>query len=230
MAVTAVGTPASPAVVTTGSVTGSWSGTQPRTAGDLLVAAVTAYAATSTTAISTPAGWVKQQEIAGNNRARTAFYTATAAGSDAAPNFTSTLTGGSGQMTCELWELSGANTAAPVDAKGTKAASVSAASQTCTTSSNVAAAGEYALAAWCVGGGTAQAITWTAGASWANQGTDGASTTAHAAFDFFASPPAGVTLSEIGTPSINETNWGAVIIVIQAPEPVPYLSQYTGFF
>jgi hypothetical protein len=224
------GTPAAPAVTTTsGTVTGAWSGSQPRTAGHLLVAGVTAAAAVSSTAISTPAGWTKLPEAVGNGgRARACFFTAVAAGGDAAPTFTSTLAGGASQMACELWELAGQGPV-PADTYGTVTAAVSTTVKTCTTTGNVAVAGEYALSAWTAGGGTAGAVTWTPGSGWANQGADGASGVPHAAFDYYAGPPAGSALAETGTISTAEVSWAGVILVVSsALGPVPVSSADSG--
>src|ERR1035441_11001698 len=101
MAVTPVGTPVLTRAAT-GSVSGTWGTGQARTAGDLLVAGLTAGGSTaSAAAISTPAGWTQITTI-GNTattaNAWVAAYYKVAAGADTAPAFTATL-GGTGAMT-----------------------------------------------------------------------------------------------------------------------------------
>src|ERR1700744_809771 len=116
MTVAAVGTPATVVQATAGSVTGAYGTGQNATSGNLLVARVTAIAGTSTTAISTPSGWTKRVEsFTAAGQVRTAiYYCFRGASAQAAPTFTSTVSGTGTRMTCFITEYSGADTLAPI--------------------------------------------------------------------------------------------------------------------
>ena len=129
MAVTQVGTPAATVYTTTSGAntpTLAWSGTQPRTAGDVLVLVVTAAATTSVTAPSAPSGWnpgpATGNNTGGTSHAYTAIFWKYAAGSDAVPSITVT-TSGTTRCGFDLIELTGVNpnAASPVDTTGTYA-------------------------------------------------------------------------------------------------------------
>ena len=111
MAVTQVGTPNATVYTTTSAASSgvAWSGTQPRTAGDLLVFVITAAATTSVTAPSTPAGWTARPAT-GNTATTPHTYTAIfwkiATSGDAAPTTTVTFTG-TGRCGFTLFELTG---------------------------------------------------------------------------------------------------------------------------
>ena len=207
--VTQVGTPSAVTVTggsNSGSVTGTWSGTQPRTAGDVLIAVVTAYGTTSAgTVHCANSAWAVAQGgnavITAGSVAETSMWVCYAEGGDAAPAFTTTSTGtaASAQMTCSLIELTGAdyNSTVPVTGgiTGTTAASL-----TVTGGANVPCAGCYAITSWNVVQSPAATQSWTPGSSWVNKSSTGAGTYTSQAFcDVYANPPAGAALSEIGT-------------------------------
>lgn len=217
MAVTQVGTPGT--VVTqsgsnTGTVTGAFSGTQPRTAGDLLVAVVTAYGTTSAGAISnTGATWTQKAAVTASSVAETTIWTLIAAGADAAPTFTATMVGtaASELMTCFLIELTGTDLVTPVAATGTNTGTIG--TLTVTTGANVPATGCYAISGWNIVSAS-NTTTWTPGASWTNASTTGATTAVdHAMCDIFSSPPASSTLAEIGTHGVTSTFQSGAILV-----------------
>lgn len=217
-----------PAMVraTTGSVTGSWGTGQTRTAGDLLVAAVTAGGSTaSAAALSTPSGWTLAGVV--SNTATTAntwvaFYTKTAAGTDTAPTFTATLSG-TVAMTCTLFEFAGAGNSSPVATTGTYASGGSAgtlSAMAVTTTGIVTSAGEYALTCFCQEAAAAT-NTWNPGSGWANSVSDGAtSSVLHTAVDTQANPASGVALSETGHWTTDTTAFGAAMTLVIAPQTV----------
>ena len=97
-AVTQVGTPATVVQTTanaTGSVTGTWSGTQPRTFGDLLIACVTSYgdAGIGTTGITETSGTWARQGFAVTVGTAASIWVKVAGGGDAAPTFNALMTG-----------------------------------------------------------------------------------------------------------------------------------------
>jgi hypothetical protein len=216
MSVTSLGTPTQ-VRATAGSITATWGTGQVRTAGDLLVAVVSATATTSTAAMSTPAGWTKQLEIGNTTtaRARVALYTKTAAGADAAPVITSTISG-TATMTCTMFELV---SALGVNVSGTYASGATAASltaMTATTSANVSHTGGYAVSAFAQEA-SASTNTWNSGTGWTNATTDGTTlSTGHAAVDFQANPAAGAALAETGHWTTNATAFGAGLVVVFA--------------
>lgn len=215
--VTSLGTPTITRA-TSGSVTGTWGTGQNRAAGNILVAAVTAGATTSVTAPSTPAGW-NLYASAGNAatpNAYAAIYSAVAAGGDAAPAFTSTLTG-TGAMTVTLFELAGAGL--PPDATGTYASGSSLGTVTMApaTTSIVTNAGEYAISCFAQQA-TAGTNTWTPAASWTNAANDGAtSSVLHTAVDVYSSPPANSTLTESAAFTTNTSAFGAAAMIVTVP-------------
>jgi hypothetical protein len=207
----------------TGSVTGTWSGDQPRVAGHVLVAVVTCAASTSVTATATTSGWVNQLEVPNTATAqvRVAFWTKTAAGADAAPVFTSTETGTAGGMDCMLFELQGANTTTPVDTSGTYASGAVAGTVTGTaTTGSLASAGEFAIS--CFAQERAAGVL-----TWADSGTGSFSTmlNGNGASSVLATsvgtvgPPGGATLNDAGSFSTNTTAFGAGAVVAFAQAP-----------
>ena len=222
--VTSFGTPTMTRA-TSGSVTGTWGTGQNRTAGHLLVAAVTAGGSTaSAAAISTSSGWTQVTTIgntAGSAHAWVAFYTQVAAGSDSAPAFTATLSG-TAAMTVTLFELAAANDLNPVDTSGTYSSGGSSgtlSSMAVTTAADVSGAGEYAIACYCQEAASA-ANTWNGGGgSWSNAANDGstglnANSVLHTAVDVQANPSAGSTLSETGHWTTDSSAYGAAIILV----------------
>ena len=220
--VTSFGTPGM-VRATSGSVTGSWGSGQSRTAGNQLVALVTAGGSTaSAAAISTPSGWTQQvvtSNVATTANAWVAVYTKTAAGSDSAPAFTATLSG-TVAMTVTLFELAAAANLNPVDTYGTYASGGTAGTLTltATTSGNVSVAGEFAVTCFCMERAAAT-NTWTHGSGWANAANDGTTNTVlHTAVDYYANPSSGSTLAETGSWATETTAYGAGIILTVAPQ------------
>ena len=220
--VTSFGTPTM-VRATSGSVTGSWGSGQSRTAGNQLVALVTAGGSTaSAAAISTPSGWTQvavTSNVATTAYAWVAVYTKTAAGSDSAPAFTATLSG-TVAMTVTLFELAAAANLNPVDTYGTYASGGTAGTLTltATTGGNVSVAGEFAIACFCMERAAAT-NTWTHGSGWTNAANDGTTNTVlHTAVDYYASPSAGSTLAETGSWATETTAYGAGIILTVVPQ------------
>jgi hypothetical protein len=209
---------------TSGSVTGSWGTGQTRIAGDLLVAIVTAGGSTaSAAAISTPSGWSQVTTIGnttGSANAWVAAYTKTAAGSDAAPAFTATLSG-TVAMTATLIELPAACNFMPADAYGTYSSGGSAATlsaMTATTGTSVSATGGYAIAAF-VQERAAATNTWNGGSGWSDAVNDGTtSSVLHTAVDIQASPTFNAAASETGHWTTGTTAFGAGLILVIAPQ------------
>lgn len=230
MAVTAVGTPAAPVQITTANttvtVTGSWSASQPRTAGDLLVMVVTAAAATSVTVPATPSGWtlaVASQDSATPHTA-TAVFWKIATGADAAPSSQVTVAGSSSTVSCVLMELAGVLASAPAATTGTYASGSSSQTLTgitVTSAGNVPGAGAYAVAAFATERSASQAITWTPGTGWANLENDGATSGRdHQAIDVYAGPPSGSALSDAATFTSISSAFGTAALVVFAAAPV----------
>ena len=235
MTVASVGTPAAlgsgTAVnrTTSSPVTGEWGTGQNRTADNLLVAVVTAGAATSVTATAEntgTSGWTKQFEVfnttgAGTTQVLVAVWTKIAAGSDAAPAFTSTLSG-TAAMSCTLYELSGADTFTLFDTSGTESSSgsgtgtVTISSTAAITGADVTYNGEFAIMAACR---ERSANTYTitgSGGSWTLDANDGSTNSvSHTGVQSYTNPPSGSTLT--GTISYSGTAtlaYGAGVIVV----------------
>lgn len=221
-----VGTPATPGLTTSGTgtitVAGSWSGTQPRTAADYLLAFVTAHGTTSAAATaqaSGTTGWTKlQEEVNGTNVS--AIWGKVAAGADAAPSFTSVIAGTSAQtrLTCELVELTGQDTTTPVLTGATTAAG-NTTSQVLTAAAATGRAGSIALTGVVEGFTTAATKTFTRSAGWANLANTGATSTfAHSSFDYEPGIAASVTAaSTVGWGSGTITSSAGAMVVLQPP-------------
>ena len=253
MAVTQVGTPATPGLTITGTsgsavLTGqgtatSFSGTQPRTKGDLLICVITGYSSTSCAATaqnSGTTGWTKLVEVTTQVHTITAIwgkYITAATGAEPVPVFTSVLTGTASHMRLTTWlyELAGADwdlgNILTASSSGGNVTTI-----TCTTGSNVLSSGWYALSGFCEGyTSVSSTITYTKGASWSvatgvAPNTFATSTYAHSASDQYSSPPSGSTLAEVMTISAGTYTSvsGAFIVVPPAPETSPSLELY-GF-
>lgn len=229
MAVTEVGTPGAVQIQSgsdTGSVTGAWSGTQPRTAGDYLVAEVTAAGTTTAGAISTPSGWTQLATIqSGNDQQQVAIYGKVAAGSDAAPTFTATMTGTAAteRMSCFLREYTGQDPTTPVPTTGTGTAASS--PVTITSGANVPSAGCMAVACTNTETSTAGTPTYAAGTGFTNDyNTGSTSARFHSASDSQAGPASGATVTDAPTSTGDvTTQMTGVLIVIQ-----PAASSVTG--
>jgi hypothetical protein len=224
--VTEVGTPATPATTTSGTgtvtVAGTWSGTQPRTAGDYLLAHVTAHGSTSAAATaqaSGTTGWTKLQEEV-NGAQVSAIWGKVAAGTDAAPSFTSSIAGTSAQtrLTCELVELTGQDTTTPV-LTGDTTAAANTTSQVLTAAAATGRARSIALTGVVEGFTTAAAKTFTRSAGWVNLANTGsASTYAHSSFDVQTGIGPGVTPSNtVGWGSGTITSSAGAMVVLQPP-------------
>lgn len=218
MAVTQVGTPTAPVQVTTvgsASVTGTFSGSQPRTAGDLLIAWVTSYGATSTTLAANSGAWMCVAGELTSSVCMTSFWQRTATGADTAPTFTATTAGATARMTCSLFEFTGQSGLNPIAGNGLTNGTTG--TLTTTTQGTVGVIGSYALAGWNIVSATGTA-TWTPATSWTNgASTASTSTTDHAYVDYYAGPPTGSALTEAPTQNLTTTVWSTIIIIIQPP-------------
>jgi hypothetical protein len=217
------GTPAL-ARSTASPVTGAWGTGQARTAGRLLVAVVTAGATTSAAATAQntgTTGWAKQIEAGAASSALVAVWAKTAAGADAAPAFTSALSG-TAAMTCALFEISGVSTSNPVDASGTAVPSGTV-TFSVTTSALVAATGDAAISVFCQER-AATTVTWSeSGTGWSSAASDGAtSSVAHTQINTMTGVGQGATLSDSGQFSTRSSAVGAAAVVVaRAATPPP---------
>ena len=235
MAVTQVGTP-NATVYTTASAGSSgvaWSGTQPRTAGDLLVFVITAAATTSVTAPTAPAGWNTGVAVgnSGTAHAYVAIYWKIAAGGDAAPTTTVTFSG-TGRVGFTLIELTGnEQILSPVDATGTEASGSTAASYTTitvTAGKALSFAGDYGISAFAFEYATTSTTSaFAAGTGWTNFSNDSATNSRdHNAVDHITSAPSqGSTPSDAASATSNGTGYTAAALIAFAPphDPVPLL-------
>jgi len=235
MAVTQVGTPSATVYTTTNGTntpTLAWSGTQPRTAGDILVLVVTAAATTSVTAPATPAGWTAGPAVgnAATAHAYVAIFWKIATSGDAVPSI-SVTTSGTTRCGFSLFELTGAeNILSPVDSMGTYASgssSATIASMTVTSSANVRYSGEYGFAAFARESSAATTATYTAGSGWTNFSNDGSTSSRDKnAVDYTTSAPTiGVTLSDAATITSAGTAYAAGALIAFTPphDPGPVL-------
>ena len=216
-----VGTPAN-THATAGSVTGAWGAGQNRAAGNLLVCCISAAATTSCTSISLPAGWTN---LANNGNAATAnaryrVCCLTAAGADAAPTSTTTLTG-TGGMDIILLELAGTASAGAQDGpagaeflSGTTAVTLAAATFIATSAGGPALSldEEFSLA-WFVQERAAAILTFTdAGTGWTKVlNGNGQSSVLQSAL--LTKTPGAGTVQATGAFSTNTTAFGTLRIV-----------------
>ena len=153
-----------------------------------------------------------------------AWYSKVAAGADAAPAFTATLSG-TVAMTVTLFELAGAAsplTAFQAYASGGASATLSA---MVTGQSAPPPNGAYALTAY-VMERAAAANTWNPGSGWANVVNDAAtSSVLHAAVDSQV-PATGAVVTGSGHWSTNTTAFGAALLLVVSP-PNNGLEAYT---
>lgn len=210
---------------TSSPVTGIWTtATQVRTAGDLLVACVTAEASTSAAATaqaSGTTGWTKQFEAGAGTKCLAAIWTKVATGSDAAPAFTSTLSG-TAVMTCTLFELTG-QAALPFDASGTTTGTTGTAVSV-TTSTAPALTGEFAIGVFCRERAAVSSTITASGTGFTLVTNDGSTSSVGHTGTITASNPStsgtltgGIALS--GTSSSSVTA-GVLMTVEPAPTPV----------
>jgi hypothetical protein len=223
MAIASLGTPVNTHSAT-GSVTGTWGTGQLRTAGDLLVAVISAAASTSVAATGGTAGWTKQKEQFSNTSSGpvlVACWTKPAAGADAAPVFTSTETGTAGGMDCMLLELQGAAGATPVDAQGAYASGATAgtlSSMTCTTSSSATASGEYAISVFAQEAAAGNLTFTDAGTGTFTKllNGNGVSSVLQTYVGARSAPVAAATLNDAGAFSTATSAFGAGFVIIFA--------------
>ena len=231
MAVSFVGTPGAiqeQSGSNSGAVTGAWSGTQPRTAGDYLVAAVTAWGTTTASAVScTTPGWSLVVAGAGPGpRTQAALFAAVASGGDAAPSFTFTATGTAAQagMRCEMFELTGQDAASPVGATGTAAGTSG--TMSVASAGNVPAAGCAGIAVNALLLAGAGVSGYAAGAPWVNVDNDSAATyctagtthcRGHCGFDSIVNPTSGAVTTDAATTSGTVTEWSSALLIVAPP-------------
>jgi hypothetical protein len=206
----------------TPSVTGTWGTGQNRTAGNLLVAVVTAYGNNTAFLGDSPAGWMLFDGGHGalTNGTDLAFtYFRTATGADAAPTFTAVDTGTAAdcRLDVTLYEYSDSGGGTPVLSTSGMAAGTSGATLTVTTRLAVPA-GSAALAVIVVSQGTTAATAaWTPPAGWTAEPNITASFRAQSAIWSLASPGAGSTLSAALPKGRTTTTLQAGLIVVISP-------------
>lgn len=194
------------------------SGTFPMTAGDILLASVTAAASTSVQAIRcTTAGWVAcgQAQQAYPGPAAVAYFWKRAVGSDAAPTFVSTASGSNYHISALIEEFTGADQAMPVIAAGY--AGGTSGNITPTTQQSLPMAGGYAVSTQVTYNSSSTTNAFTAGANFTTTTSDGATAFYHYAREYDASPPSGSTLAAAGTWGSATTFRAAMVVVIQPP-------------
>jgi len=174
VSVSSNGTPALVNVATPSNamtVTGTFPTGSSPAVNDLIVCVVTLYGTAAATTIaqhSGTTGYAQALTITGTT-CRVDYWTKTATGSDSAPAFDGTNTGGTtadADMTVTIYDLSDPNGNTPVlDTSGTGVGTT--AIPAVTTSGNVSIAGELAICAACIGQGTTtNTTTWTTPANW----------------------------------------------------------------
>jgi hypothetical protein len=200
-------------------------------AGNLLLALVSAGSTTAETPnISTSAGgWSRLTSgSVGNNPAGTSkaivdAWVKTAAGGDAAPTFTQTLSG-SPELTCDMYELTGANLTSPLDVSGVQqtGSGTSTVTFSVATSAPVGGYGEFAVSVMAQER-TSATLTWTeTGTGWTSQGklpASGASVL-FAQSNSQAAPAPGSALTDAGHWSTQSTALGAALILVIAGSQV----------
>jgi len=217
--------------VAAASVTGTWGSGQTRTAGNLLVAAVSSAIATAPVGATANSGsWSQavghgiEEPNSASATVRTAIWTLTAIGNDGAPTFTSSS---ATAMSCTLFELNGASTTTPIDTSnvygsGASSATLAAASFTVTTSGNVAAAGEYAVAIFAQERASAKLYftdSGTGGYFGKFHNGEAAAAILNTYVGAALSPPSGAALNDKGQFSTDTTAFGAAIVAVFAVAP-----------
>ena len=228
MTVTQAGTPAAAAVQAgsnTPSVTPSWGTGQNRTAGNLLVCAVSSWGGTTGGTPPTPSGWTQALTITGSSRSVVVFFTKTANGGDSAPTVSATNTGTAtfATLAAKLYELNDpAGTPVVVTAACGTATGTTANPLAVTGGANVPVSGCYGLGVWCLAISAQATSTMGAGSGWTDDEDNGAtSTRPHWMFTHQAGPASGSPLSE----SASYTNTGSflagAVLVLQPGTPIP---------
>lgn len=226
MTISAVGTAATPTNNTSTSVTaGAWGTGQARTAGNLLVALVTASGdggsgATSQNTGTT--GWTKVAEALQGD-STDAIWTKTATGADAAPAFSCPSLSGNTAMAVALFELTDSGGTTPaLDTKGTATGSGTS-PLTTTTAQSVAGTGEYAVGVLSQGQSNEATLAgWGGSTGWTNQFIDATALRWHWNISTQAGPTSGAALSYAPTwsnsPAVSNTS-AAAIAVFKAGTP-----------
>lgn len=235
-----VGTPTATAYVTGTTTnqaltaTNTFSGTQPRTAGHVLVMIINASATTSVAAITAPTGWSTAYNIGNTTTAhsRTACFWKYAVGSDSAPSVTVT-TSGTSRCGTTLLELSGCNTSSPLDTTGTYASGATAlTAQTTITVSGAnspANAGEYAIASFSREQAATSTTAWTTPSGWTSFSNDSTTSSAlHNGIYYQSGPTPGTTLTCAPTmPSETTYSVGGMIVFVPSN---PLMSSFSDNF
>ena len=210
------------------SVTGSWNSTQTPQAGDRLVAVVTVFGSTTAALGAAPSGWFQDLTITASSREQVAYYSKVAAGSDAAPSFTSTTTGTASHsgIFCELYDLYDSSGQTPaLDTSGTATGTTGTVAPV--TGGNVTGTGEFAIAACGYGYSSSAAYSFTTPSGWTAAPSDAATAYCHAASFYLASPTSGATLTASMAHGTSSYVAGAVAVYLP---PYPALSTLSDPF
>jgi hypothetical protein len=223
-----VGAPGVGARSTSSPVTGVYS--QPPKQGNLLVAVITWGTATAAVPVTAQnagtSGWsqllTQGNAGSGSSGCALSIWTKTAAGGDAAPQFTFSGSGG-GAGQCTIFELSSPN-GMPIDVSavtgtGVSSSSVTSAVASISTGAPVSAAGEFVIRGYSSQVTVAATNTWTAGAGFRNAYNDAAtSAIIHTAVDYAGPTAASGVVTD--APAITTfTGWQASAIVAFRPGP-----------
>ena len=213
------------------SVTGTWGSGQSRTAGHLLVAAVTCYGTTTAQLGPPPSGWRLDRSVTANSQTTTAFFTKTAAGSDAAPALTAATTGTAGDSSLQvvLFDFSDSGGGTPVAAAAGAATGTSGA-LTVTTAQNVLASGSLGVLAGIASRGTTAATTtWTTPSGWTLAADQtGSARSQMASYTTSSAPSTGSTLSAALTHSRTSTEQSGLIFVVSPPGSITGTTYYVS--
>jgi len=232
-AVTQVGTP-STAVQTTGaangSVQGTWSAGQPRSAGDLLIACVTAYGdgGIGTTGLTETSGTWARLGYAVNYGTVAAIFAKVAGGGDGAPTFGCLMNGtvATTRMSCYLIELTGLY----LDSSSvttTISNTLTTGTSTITTTNPVAYATSYAIALWNMESASGTP-TWAAASSWTNvSGSPATAGVSHPFVDIYAAPPV-TALTEAPSMTVATPTRQAAVLAVIAPITTLYTMHGAG--
>ena len=213
----------------TPSITGTYNSTAP-VAGDLLVAVLTLQANTTATVANLgapPAGWALTTIRETSTGVLAAAYVKVAAGSDAAPVFTATLTSTAADCGGEvvIYDFYDSSAATPSLTDFGIAAGTSG-TVAPVTASNVAA-GSYAVAALSMYAATAAVPTWTTPGGWTSRGDSSASTHYQYAHWSLASPASGATLTcSMAHTVITSTFEAGLVLVVSPPGPLDWFEAH----
>jgi hypothetical protein len=224
VSITSVGTP-SPVQNNTGDpITASWGTGQTRAAGNLLVALVSGFSSggAAATTLFSGTGWTKLDEGVGPNVPAgcvAAIWTKTAVGSDAAPGFSTSVSGFHQGDMVTLYELNDSGGGTPVVDTNGNNTGTNANPLAGTTSGNVSGSGEYAVAVATNGIGTVSSTnTWGTPGSWTNFSHDVPSTYAngfgHWVVGQQSGPSSGSTLTYNPTWSFNANSPTTAAVVV----------------